>query len=320
LAKVLITGGAGFIGSHIGEECILAGHSVVAIDDLSSGKIENLHPDVLFFKADISDAESLNEIFASVKPDFVVHQAAQISVSRSVREPEHDAKINIIGLINTLKASVENNVKSFVFASSGGVLYGDVFSPADENTPTMPVSPYGITKLSGEFYLKFFANEFGLRSVALRYANVYGPKQDPHGEAGVVAIFLNKMIANEAPTINGDGKYVRDYVFVKDVARANLLAMASNGSGFTAYNVGTGKGTDVNELEKGLRNNLVEILSLAKNHIPEAQFGPHRQGDLRSSLLDCNKIKEELGWEPTISTNEGLKITTKWFVEKSKKS
>jgi len=315
LTKVLITGGAGFIGSHIAEQCILAGHEVVAIDDLSSGKVENLPDGVLFRKIDISDSQAIQEIFNEVKPDCVIHQAAQISVSRSVREPDHDAMINIIGLINTLKASVEQKVRSFVFASSGGVLYGDVYSPADENTPAMPVSPYGISKLTGEYYLKFFSREFGLRTVALRYANVYGPRQDPHGEAGVVAIFLQKMLATKEPVINGDGKYVRDYVFVKDVARANLLAMSSERTGFSAYNVGTGIGTDVNDLEKGLREKLLQVME-HKGHtlsIPKVLYGPHRAGDLRSSLLDCAKINRELGWSPTVGLDEGFLRTAEWF-------
>lgn len=315
MTKVLITGGAGFIGSHIAEECILAGHKVVAIDDLSSGKVDNLSEGVLFRKIDISDSKAIQEIFNEVKPDYVVHQAAQISVSRSVREPEHDAMINIVGLINTLKASVKQNVRSFVFASSGGVLYGDVYSPADENTPAMPVSPYGISKLTGEYYLKFFSREFGLRTIALRYANVYGPRQDPHGEAGVVAIFLQKMLAGQAPVINGDGKYVRDYVFVKDVAQANLLAMSGDGNGFSAYNVGTGIGTDVNELEKGLREKLLQVMENKGDalNIPKVLYGPHRAGDLRSSLLDCAKINRELGWSPTVSLDEGFLRTTEWF-------
>ena len=245
----------------------------------------------------------------------MLHQAAQISVSRSVREPDHDAMINIVGIINTLKASVEQKVKTFVFASSGGVLYGDVYSPADENTPAMPVSPYGISKLTGEYYLKFFSREFGLRSIALRYANVYGPRQDPHGEAGVVAIFLKKMLANQAPVINGDGKYIRDYVFVKDVARANILAMSGEGTGFSAYNVGTGIGTDVNDLEKGLREKLSEVMERQGNKldIPQALHGSHRAGDLRSSLLDYSGIKRDLGWEPAVSLEEGLLSTAEWF-------
>ena len=315
MARVLITGGAGFIGSHIAQECIVKGHDVVVIDDLSSGKIENLPEGALFRKLDIADSDAIHGVFGEVRPDYVLHQAAQISVSRSVREPEHDAVINIVGLINALKASVEQNVRSFIFASSGGVLYGDVYSPADENTPAMPVSPYGISKLTGEYYLKFFSNEFSLRTVALRYANVYGPRQDPHGEAGVVAIFLKKMLASQVPVINGDGKYIRDYVFVKDVARANLLAMESDGTGFSAFNVGTGLGTDVNDLEKGLRKKLLQVMDNKgeKLDIPGVLYGPHRPGDLRSSLLDCAKINRELGWSPVVGFEEGLLRTAEWF-------
>lgn len=317
MARVLITGGAGFIGSHIAEACINAKHEVFALDDLSSGKIINLPKGVGFYKADVAEKETINSIFNEIKPEYVLHQAAQISVSRSVREPEVDANINILGLINTLKASVEQNVKTFVFASSGGVLYGDVFEPAGEEHPAMPVSPYGISKMTGEYYLRFFSREAGLRTVALRYANVYGPRQDPHGEAGVVAIFLQKMLASIAPVINGDGKYVRDYVFATDVAKANLLAISSDREGFSAYNVGTGEGTDVNVLEAVLREKLTLILNEKGTpvFIPAVQYGAHRAGDLRSSLLNYSKIKDELGWLPTVKIEEGLLTTAKWFAE-----
>jgi len=317
MAKVLITGGAGFIGSHLAEECKQSKHKVFVIDDLSSGKLENLPEEVKFYQADIADKKDVHRIFDEVKPDYVLHQAAQISVSRSVREPELDANINILGLINTLKASVEQNVRSFVFASSGGVLYGDVYEPAGEDHPAMPVSPYGISKFAGEQYLLFYSREFNLSTTALRYANVYGPRQDPHGEAGVVAIFLKKMLAEQTPVINGDGKYVRDYVYVKDVAKANLLAMSNQHTGFKAYNVGTGKGTDVNALERGLREKLTQVFegNNKEIHIPVVQYGPHRAGDLRSSLLDFSKIKHELGWRPTVALEEGLLETAAWFAK-----
>ncbi len=260
MAKILITGGAGFIGSHIVEACLKAGYEVAVVDDLSSGKRENLPPGVPLYQVDVAAAAAVQQVFELVRPEHMVHQAAQIAVSRSVREPAFDARINVLGLLYVLEAAVRQGVRSLVFASSGGVLYGDVWQPAGEEHPAAPVSPYGIAKLAGEMYLQFFAREYGLRCAALRYGNVYGPRQDPHGEAGVVAIFLQRLLAGEAPVINGDGKYIRDYVYVADVARANLLALEGEWQGFRAYNVGTGLGTDVNELERGLRQALAEAL------------------------------------------------------------
>lgn len=315
MTKVLITGGAGFIGSHVVEECIAAGHEVIVVDDLSSGKKENLPPGVPLYQADVADVEAVQRAFELVRPEHVVHQAAQISVSRSVREPSFDARTNVLGLLHVLEAAVRHGARSFVFASSGGVLYGDVWEPADEEQPAAPVSPYGISKLAGEMYLQFFAAQHGLRCAALRYGNVYGPRQDPHGEAGVVAIFLQRLLAGEAPVINGDGKYIRDYVFVEDVARANLLALEGEWEGFRAYNVGTGVGTDVNQLESGLRLALQEVLRRQgkEMELPAAVYGPPRPGDLRSSLLDANKIQQELGWRPRVTLAEGLKHTAAWF-------
>lgn len=313
--RVLVTGGAGFIGSHIVEECLAAGYEVVVVDDLSSGKKENLPEGVPLYKVDVADAEAVQRVFDLVRPEQVVHQAAQISVSRSVREPSFDARTNVLGLLHMLEASVQYGVRSFIFASSGGVLYGDVWEPADEERPAAPVSPYGISKLTGEYYLQFFAREYCLRCTALRYANVYGPRQDPHCEAGVVAIFLQRLLAGEAPVINGDGKYIRDYVYVEDVARANLLALEGEWEGFRAYNVGTGLGTDVNQLESGLRQALEEVLREQgrEMELPVASYGPPRPGDLRSSLLDVKKIQRELGWRPQVTLEEGLKRTAAWF-------
>jgi len=335
--RVLVTGGAGFIGSHIVEQCLGAGYEAVVVDDLSSGKKENLPQGVPLYQVDVADAAAVQQVFDLVRPEYVVHQAAQISVSRSVQEPAFDAHVNIVGLLNVLEAAVQYGVRSFVFASSGGVLYGDVTTPADEGHPAAPVSPYGVSKLTGEYYLRFFATQHGLPCTALRYGNVYGPRQDPHGEAGVVAIFLQRLLAGEAPVINGDGRYIRDYVYVADVARANLLALESEGQGFRAYNVGTGLGTDVNQLEAGLRQALVEVLQeqggvvnsgvfgvteelsccgagkSGEIALPAATYGPPRPGDLRSSLLDAGKIQGELGWQPQVPLAEGLRRTAAWF-------
>ena len=256
--KILVTGGAGFIGSHIVDSLLREGHAVAVIDDLSSGSRDNLPAGVPLHVVDIVDPAAVARAFAAEQPDAVCHQAAQMSVSRSVREPLFDAQVNCIGLINVLDSAVRTGCQRFVFASSGGVLYGDVTTPAPETTPANPVSPYGITKWVGERYLAFYAAEHGLSAVALRYSNVYGPRQNPHGEAGVVAIFCKKLLAGEPATINGDGHYVRDYVYGPDVARANVLALAAAASRcgpgtLTSLNIGTGLGTDVVDLEALVR-------------------------------------------------------------------
>ena len=321
--KILVTGGAGFIGSHIVDALLSAGHAAVVLDDLSSGSRENLPSDVPVHVADIVDAAAVARVVATEKPDVICHQAAQMSVSRSVREPLFDAQVNCIGLINVLDAAVRTGCRRFVFASSGGVLYGDVTAPAPESTPANPVSPYGITKWVGERYLKFYAEEHGLAAVALRYSNVYGPRQNPHGEAGVVAIFCKKLLAGEPATINGDGRYVRDYVYGPDVARANLIALTADlpavqPKTLTSLNIGTGIGTDVNELEAALRHAMADVLA-ARGHavaLPAPLHGPARPGDLRSNLVDATRARELLGWTPTVSFADGLARTATWFAER----
>lgn len=318
--RVLVTGGAGFIGSHVVDKCLEAGYYVAVVDDLSTGKLENLPKEVPFYRVDVVDADGVNKVFAQVRPTSVIHMAAQISVSRSVRDPVRDARVNVLGLLNVLEASVRHHVGSFVFASSGGVLYGDVHEPASEDRPLVPVSPYGISKLTGENYLRFYANEYGMRCLALRYGNVYGPRQDPFGEAGVVAIFMQRLLSGREPIINGDGKYVRDYVFVEDVARANLLALNSKCEGFRAYNIGAGRGTDVNELERAIRSALQKVLGADGKQVdlPLPKHGPPRPGDLRSSILDCSRARMELGWVAVVSLEEGLRRTAAWFVSHRK--
>jgi len=318
--KVLVTGGAGFIGSHIVDALLEAGHAVAVIDDLSSGSRENLPAGVPLHAVDIVDGRAVAGVFEAERPDAVCHQAAQMSVSRSVREPLFDAQVNCIGLINVLEAAAARGCGRFVFASSGGVLYGDVTTPAPESTPANPVSPYGITKWVGERYLKFFAEEHGLAAVALRYSNVYGPRQNPHGEAGVVAIFSKKLLAGEPSRINGDGKYVRDYVYGPDVARANLLALTADvpqvrPRTLVSLNIGTGLGTDVNELEAMIRGSVGNLLA---GHgggaaLPGPVHGPARPGDLRSNLVDAALARQVLGWRPAVSLDEGIARTTEWF-------
>jgi len=314
--RVLVTGGAGFIGSHIVELLLANGHEATALDDLSSGRRENVPASVGLEVGDVRDRAFVERVFASTKPEAVFHEAAQLSVSRSVREPVFDAEVNLVGMLNVLECSVKAGTKKVIFASSGGVLYGDVHDPAPETTPANPVSPYGIAKWASERYLQFFAAEHKLPSVALRYANVYGPRQDPHGEAGVVAIFAKKMLAGQQVTINGDGRYIRDYVFVRDVARANLLALETPlAQPFTAFNIGTATGTDVNELAATMRTLCGEVLQSAgrATAIPEPTHGPHRPGDLRSSLVSIDKANQFLGWQPNTPLGDGLRETVQWF-------
>jgi UDP-glucose 4-epimerase len=320
IMKILVTGGAGFIGSHVVDALLAAGHSVAVLDDLSSGARENLPADVRLHVCDIVDAAAVAAVFATERPDAVCHQAAQMSVSRSVREPLFDAQVNCIGLINVLDAAVKTGCRRFVFASSGGVLYGDVTSPAPESTPANPVSPYGITKWVGERYLDFYSREHGLMAVALRYSNVYGPRQNPHGEAGVVAIFCRKLLAGEPATINGDGRYVRDYVFGPDVARANVTALTADlpalrPGTLTSLNIGTGVGTDVNALEAMIRRHVGSVLLDAgrQTELPGPRHGPARPGDLRSNLVDASLAAAVLGWRPSVLLDEGLRKTAAWF-------
>ncbi|MGI9177635.1 MAG: NAD-dependent epimerase/dehydratase family protein [Pirellulales bacterium] len=320
--KILVTGGAGFIGSHIVEALLGEGHVVAVIDDLSSGSRDNLPATVPLHVVDIVDTAAVTGVIAAEKPDAVCHQAAQMSVSRSVREPLFDARVNCIGLINVLDAAVHSGCRRFVFASSGGVLYGDVTTPAPESTPANPVSPSGITKWVGERYLAFYAAEHGITAVALRYSNVYGPRQNPHGEAGVVAIFSKKLLAGEPATINGDGRYVRDYVYGPDVARANVLALTDPQSRcsagcLTSLNIGTGTGTDVVELEALIRESVAATGAARPGPLPVPLHGPARPGDLRSNLVDARLAGQVLGWRPTVLLAEGLALTAEWFAKRA---
>ncbi|HOO55860.1 MAG TPA: NAD-dependent epimerase/dehydratase family protein [bacterium] len=307
--KALVTGGAGFIGSNLVDLLIENDWDVAVIDDLSSGKKENVNPDAVFYEMDIASVE-VRDIFEKERPDVLFHFAAQISVSDSVRHPVHDASVNVIGTLNLLEACVEFGVKKFIFSSSGGTVYGEVpGAPAKEDTEFNPESPYGIGKMSMEYYLKFYNSEHGLNFTSLRYGNVYGPRQDPHGEAGVVAIFCTAMLDGRVPTINGDGKCMRDYVYVRDVARANLACVDKGHN--KAFNVGTGVTTDVNQI--------FEALKEATGFEHQAKIGPPRPGDLKRSVLDISLAKEELGWEPEYDLRAGMKPTVEFFKKKAEK-
>ncbi|MCX5777232.1 MAG: GDP-mannose 4,6-dehydratase [Candidatus Firestonebacteria bacterium] len=306
--KVVVTGGAGFIGSHIGDLLIAEGYRVVALDNLYSGKVQNVNKKAEFYKADIKSPEAV-KILKKATPDYIIHEAAQMSVSASVRDPLFDAQNNVIGTLNLLEFARTNNVKKFIFASSGGTVYGEPSSfPVTEKFPFDAASPYGISKMVMEFYLRFYYKEYKLNYTSLRYSNVYGPRQDPHGEAGVVAIFTKALLAGKAPTINGDGKYIRDYVYCKDVARANLLALESNYNG--GLNIGTGIATDVNRL--------YSLISKAADFNGKAVHGPARPGDLRKNILSAVKAKKILGWTPNMALAEGLKETLEYFESQAK--
>jgi UDP-glucose 4-epimerase len=301
--KVLITGGAGFIGSHIADAYLAAGWDVLVADNLGSGKIENLDPAAQFTKIDICSPE-FAEYIEDRRPDVVVHAAAQISVSFSVREPAFDARQNIIGPLDMCMACVRAGVKKIIFSSSGGTIYGEIpGEPATEDHPYSPLSPYGISKMAFEYYLQFFQREYGLEYTSLRYGNVFGPRQDPHGEAGVVAIFSKMILNGQTPTINGDGKFYRDYVFAADVARANFLA-AEKGAN-RAYNIGTCKATDVNDVYK--------LVAEAAGVSTPPNFGPPRAGDLRRCVLGISRAAQELGWTPQVSLEQGMKQTVDFF-------
>ena len=314
--RILVAGGAGFIGSHIVDSLLENRHEVAVFDNLSTGRRENVPAGVPLHVGDVCDAARLKAVFDETKPEAVCLQAAQMSVSRSVREPGFDAQVNLLGLLGVMENCVRVGTKKVVFASSGGVLYGDVFEPAPETTPSNPVSPYGISKYAGELYLQFFAREHGIRTVALRYSNVYGPRQNPHGEAGVVAIFAQKMLAGKQVVINGDGRYIRDYVYVGDVARANHLALEMNlPDAFTAFNIGTGSPTDVNELAEQMRSLCAEFAGRIGRPVvvPAPSYGPARAGDLRSNLVLNTRAREVLGWQPVVEIKQGLRQTVEWF-------
>jgi len=307
--KVLVTGGAGFIGSHIVDRLIDEGFEVVVIDDLSSGNEKNINKKAKFFKLDIQDSK-LESIFEREQPHYICHQAAQIDVRRSVSDPVFDAKINVLGTINILQNCIKYNVKKVIFASSGGAIYGEqeVF-PAPETHPLRPISPYGITKLVAEHYLYYYKTVYGLDYVALRYANVYGPRQDPYGEAGVVAIFIQKMLNGEQPIINGDGNQTRDFVYVGDVAQANILAIKNNISE-NVFNIGTGIETSVNQIFNHIR----EII----NPSMEEKHGSPKQGEQLRSVIEYKKAEKILHWEPKVSLVDGFKKTCEYFSGKNK--
>jgi UDP-glucose 4-epimerase len=301
--RVLLTGGAGFIGSHVADHLLARGHEVAVVDDLSSGKRENVPEGAVFYERDVRDRCA--EVFEEFVPEALCHQAAQMDVRRSVREPDFDADVNVIGTIRLLENCVRYNVAGVIFASTGGAVYGEQREfPAPEDHPQYPISPYGASKLAGERYLHYYHAQYRLPYVALRYANVYGPRQDPHGEAGVVAIFSGNLADGRASTVNGTGEQTRDYVYVEDVARANVLAL-ENGPPPGAYNIGTGNETSVNRLYELLRG-------ISGKDLPPEQ-GPAKPGEQLRSSVDPAKAARVLGWRPETKLAAGLEETLSFF-------
>ncbi|MFN4767920.1 MAG: NAD-dependent epimerase/dehydratase family protein [Ignavibacteria bacterium] len=301
--KIAITGGAGFIASHIADAYLSLGHEVFIIDNLSTGKPGNIPSQARFIEMDVNDP-ALSVLFMDEKFDIVNHHAAQMDVRVSVQDPSYDARINILGGLNVYESAYKSGVKKIIFASSGGTVYGDQeYFPADELHPTKPISPYGIAKLSNEQYLYYYAHIHGLPFVAFRYANVYGPRQNPHGEAGVIAIFTQKLLRGEQPIINGDGLQTRDYVYVGDVVQANVLALQPQMIG--AYNIGTAIETDVNTLFRHLRD-------LTGSQCEE-QHAPAKQGEQLRSVLSHERIRAAFGWTPRMDLIEGLSYTVDSF-------
>ena len=303
-----MTGGAGFIGSNIVDAYLAAGHEVFVLDDLSSGSLDNLSQKAKSFQMDIRDPK-VEKIFVENKFDVMNHLAAQMDVRKSVADPVFDSTVNVTGTLNLLENCRKHGVKKVIFSSTGGAIYGEQdYFPADENHPTRPLSPYGIAKLAVEKYLFFYNAVHTMGYVVLRYANVYGPRQNPHGEAGVVAIFSSKLLNGEEPVINGDGRQTRDYTFVGDVVSANVLALDYPKSDI--FNIGTGRETDVNALYTKLRN-------AVGSSAPE-KHGPAKAGEQLRSVIDYSKARKILGWEPRVGLDEGIKLTVDFFRRKIK--
>jgi UDP-glucose 4-epimerase len=303
--KILVTGGAGFIGSHLTDQLIEAGNEVVVIDNLSTGQENNLNPSARFYKLDIRDPK-ISDVFKDERPEMVFHYAAQIDIRKSTEDPIKSADINILGTLNILENCKKFGTKKIIFASSGGAIYGDAeIIPTPENYLPFPVSPYGIEKLIAEHYLDFYKRSYGLDYLILRYANVYGPRQNPKGEAGVVAIFADKLLNNQIPVINGNGAQTRDYVFVNDVVDAAMLALKTVKSRKPIFNIGTGIETSV--------NNLYKIMTKTVGKNISANYGSAKTGEQARSCLDSSKIRKELNWQPKYKIGEGIKITTDWF-------
>lgn len=301
--KILVTGGAGFIASHVAETYLKAGFKVVIADNLSTGKKENIPPQARFYELDILDKKGLEALFREEAPDIINHHAAQIDIRVSLKDPAFDASVNVLGTINLLELAVKYKTSKLIYAGTGGALYGEAPQrPSLEDDPIRTVSHYGVSKFCSEQYIRLYARLYGLKFAVLRYANVYGPRQNPFGEAGVTAIFIHSILSGEAPVIYGDGEQVRDYVYVEDVAKANLKVV-EKGDGET-FNIGTGKTTSVKELFRLLKRIL--------GYEEDARFHEKRDGEIFCSRLDVKKANQVLGWKAAVSLEEGLEKTATW--------
>ncbi|MFP4111568.1 MAG: SDR family oxidoreductase [Candidatus Woesearchaeota archaeon] len=312
--KILVTGGAGFIGSHVVDLLIENGHDVAIVDNLRTGNKENINKKARFYKVDITN-KKLDSVFEKESPEIVYHLAAQANVRISVDEPLLDAEINVKGTINILQNCVKHNIKRIIYTSSGGAIYGEpAKNPAPETNPIRPLCPYGLTKYIGEEYVNLYNRLYNLDFRILRYGNVYGPRQDPKGEAGVISIFIGKMMAGEDPLIFGDGNQTRDYVYVGDVARANLIALDKDTEN-REFNIGFGKETSVNELFVMLKETMFDYLKkeFFARHVDPVP------GEVRQIYLDISRTKKDLGWSPEIDLKEGMKRTVDFFMEKERK-
>lgn len=304
--KILVTGGAGFIGSQVADAYLEAGHQVVIVDNLCTGKKENVNRRAKFYQADILSPD-LKKIFEEEKPDILNHHAAQIDVRKSVEDPQFDLAVNVGGIINLMECSKNAALKKVIFASSGGAVYGEQsYYPADENHPANPVNPYGINKLAGEKFFLYYSRLQGFQTTFLRYANIYGPRQNAEGEAGVVSIFCDRLLGGQTAVINGEGLQTRDYVCVVDVVKANLMALEEKMTGI--FNIGTGVETDVNTLFLTLR----DLLGSKQ----EEKHGPGKPGEQMRSALTSAYLEKVMGWKPSLTLSQGLKITTDWFRKK----
>jgi UDP-glucose 4-epimerase len=304
--RILVTGGAGFIGSNTVDALVAAkGGEVAVLDDLSSGKRHQVNAAARFYQADLRDAAAVRDVIAREKPEVIYHLAAQMDVRRSVADPPFDAQVNLVGFLNLIEAARQSGLRKVIFSSTGGAIYGeqDTF-PCDEDHPRRPVSPYGVAKFATEAYLFFYRVQYGIDYLALRYANVYGPRQDPHGEAGVVAIFCGRILDGKPVTIYGDGKQTRDYVYVGDIVKANLAALESKASGI-ALNIGTGVETDVNQL--------YAALAAVAGVLTPPHYEAARPGEQRRSVISPARATRELGWRPAMDLRAGLAETFAYF-------
>jgi len=304
--RILVTGGAGFIGSHVADRYVALGHEVAVLDNLSTGQRANLNPKCRFYEMSLMDPR-LEETVLQFAPEVISHHAAQVNVRRSVEDPVFDAEMNVLGSIRLFQAAAKAHCGKLIYISSGGACYGDPERiPANEETPVRPLCPYGASKYAAEKYLELFGSLYGMRTTILRYANVYGPRQDPHGEAGVVAVFSQLLLAGRSPQIFGDGSKTRDYVFVQDIVEANALALA--GGDGRIYNVGTGRQVTDDEVYRTIRDALA-----AKAEAVHTDF---RKGEVRHIALDASRLRRELGWKPMVSFEEGMAKTAAWYRER----